>query len=108
MSCEDVLPSNLNPIKDVNHIHVQDAGWSAVEQHNKRSGNSFIYKSVVNGLSDMINDHSGPRLYIIVIEALNNDGIPWSYIAKIQHFGLHPKIPFLLSFEDVLKDFNKH
>ena len=75
MSREDILPSN--PIKYVNDEKVQHAGWSAVEQHNKRSGNSFIYKSVVNGLSDMINDHSGPRLYIIVIEALNNDGIPW-------------------------------
>ena len=108
MSNEKWFPSDLILIKNVNYRRVEEAGRSAVEQHNRRSGNSFIYKSVVNGLTDMINDHPGPRFYIIVIEALNDDGIHWSYIAKVLHFWFHHRGPFLFWFEDAFKDFNKH
>ena len=97
MSSEIVLPSDLVPIKDVNDEHVQDAGRSAVEANNEWGGHCFVYKRVVNGRSEPIIEFK-PKFYITVIEVINDDGIPWSYIAKVQHFGLHKRAPFVLSY----------
>ena len=106
MSCEKVLPSNLVPIKDVNDEHVQNAGKFAVGRNNEWGGHHFVYKRVVNGLFDpSIPD---PKFYILVIEVINDDGIPWSYIAKLDYFVLRRPDHRLYSFEDVLKDFKEH
>ena len=106
MSCENVLPSNLVPIKDVNDEHVQKAAKFAVNMNNESSGHRFIYKRVVNGLvNPSVRD---PKFYILVIEVINDDGIPWSYIAKLDYFVMGRPGHKLYSFEDVLKDFNKH
>ena len=96
------------PIRDVNHQKVQQAARAAVEWKNKQ-GHCLIYKRVVNGLSDIIdNPLPNHQYYILVIETINDDGIPWSYIAKVKHFGFNMRLPWVFSFEDVLKDFNKH
>ena len=106
MSCGNVLPSNLVAIKDVNDQHVQNDAKFAVGENNKNGGHNFVYKRVVNGLFDP--NRRDPNFYIIVIEVINDDDIPWSYIAKVdlyvRRFGMH----ILYSFEDVLKDFNKY
>ena len=110
MSWEEGMPSNLIPIKDVNEEEVQKAGRFAVEESNRNgSGHHFIYKRVVNRL--LVSANLGPinRIYIIVIEVIiDYDDMPWSYIAMVG-FYRHPWTRVvLLSFEDVLKDFNKH
>ena len=107
MSHEKVFPSDLVPIKNVDDEKVQAAGRFAVEEHNRRGGHNFIYKRVVNGLSSP-NISAEPQYYILVLEAINDKGIPWSYIAKVQYHWILRIAPFLFSFEDVLKDFNKH
>ena len=106
MSHEEVFPSDLVPIKDVNDEKVQAAGRFAVRENNRRDGHNFIYKRVVNGLSNP-NIDAEPKYYIIVIEATDDDGNPCSYIAKVEYYWIFRRAPFLFSFEDVLKDFNK-
>ena len=107
MSCKDMFPSDLFPIKDVNHKKVQEVARFVVKLKNESGGHCLIYKRVVNGLSDKIdNALHAHQYYILVIEAINDDGIPWSYIAKVKHFGLNLIDPYVFSFEDVLKDFN--
>ncbi|XP_022926152.1 uncharacterized protein LOC111433339 isoform X3 [Cucurbita moschata] len=107
MSFEEVVPSDLFPIKDVNCRKVQEAARFAVEWKNK-GGHRLIYKRVVNGLSDNTDSHAHHQYYILVIEAINDDGIPWSYIAKVKHFGGNGKEPHVFSVEDVLKNYKKH
>ena len=106
MSCEKVLPSNLVPIKDVNDEQVQRVGRIAVQMNNERRGHHFVYKRVVNGLFDP--SLHEPKFHIIVIEVINDDGIPWSYVAKVDFYVFAFPNHILYSFEDVFKDFNKH
>ncbi|XP_022964757.1 psbP domain-containing protein 6, chloroplastic-like [Cucurbita moschata] len=73
MSGKEEFPSNLVPIKDVNEEEVQKAGRFAVKQYNEEHGHHFIYKGVVNGLYAPIID-GNPKYFIIVIEAVNDDG----------------------------------
>ena len=107
MSSEEVFPSHLFPIRDVNHENVQQAARAAVGWKNKH-GHRLIYKRVVNGLFHKVDNTRGHQYFILVIEAMNDDGIPWSYIAKVKHYGFNMKAPWVFSFEDVLEDFNKH
>ena len=108
MSCVEVLPSHLIPIKDVNEERVQQAGRFAVGENNKINEHRFIYKRVVNCLYNGIKA-STHSTFIIVIEVINDDGIPWSYIAKVQyHYWPFLRPPILCFFEDVLKDFIKN
>ena len=101
MSCEN-FPSDLVPIKDVNEEHVQKVGRFAVEQHNKDEGHRFIYKRVVNGLyGPMIGWRD--KYYIIVIEAINDHGFHWSYIAKVVWPAVWPDFYKLCSFEEVIE-----
>ena len=108
MMSEVVLPSNLVPIKDVNVEKVQNIGRFAVEMNNWIGGCPLIYKRVVNGMSSQIKVRLPRMLYIIVIEAINDDRISRSYIAKVDVFIFHELPHNLLSFEDVLKDFYEH
>ena len=67
----------------------------------------FIYKRIVNGLFRLINVVE--PFYILVIEAINDEGIHWSFIAKVKKFlfmhMIYPPPPShkLLSFEEVIK-----
>ena len=83
MSCDEVLPEDLIPIKDVNEERVQQAGRFAVEEYNKINQHHFIYKRVVGGRSGRSN--AGNYIFSIEIEVLNDDGILWSLIAKVQY-----------------------
>ena len=85
MSCGEVFTLNLIPIKDVNKEIVQRAGKFVVEENNRIHGHRFIYKHVVNGLSDP-NINVEPRFYIIMIEVINDDGIHWSYITNVKYY----------------------
>ena len=110
MSSGEVCPSIPLPvIKDVNDKEVQEAAKFAVEENNRIGGHCFIYKRVVNGLLyGMANIHIVIKEYILVIEVQKDDGIPWSYIAKVR-FNVRPlNEMYLESFEDALKDFNRH
>ena len=87
MSRVEGLPLDaLVPIKDVNILVVRNAGTFIVEKNNENSGHRFIYKRVVNGLVGMTREHRPRRIYIIMIEVINNDDIPWSFITKVQNF----------------------
>ena len=87
MSRVEGLPLDaLVPIKDVNILVVQNAGRFVVEKNNENSGHRFIYKRVVNGLVGMTRERRPRRIYIIVIEVINNNDIPWSFITKVQNF----------------------
>ena len=99
-----MLLSGLIPIKDVNEYDVEGAGRFAVLENNKNGGHRFVYKRVVNGLSGLINEGRN-KLFILVIEAINDDGISWSYIAKVKSFVGIFFLPILISFDDVLKGF---
>ena len=104
MSWENVLPSNLVPIKDVKEDEVERAGRFAVEEHNSSGGHHFVYKRVVNGLYGPIISWDR-RYFIIVIEAINDHGFHWSYIAKVKRFRTWPPLNNhgLLSFEEVIE-----
>ena len=45
------------------------------------------------------------KYFIIVIEAVNDDGFLWSYIAKVKRIRLwpHGEIHMLFSFEEVIE-----
>ena len=101
------LHSNLVPINDVNDEEVQRVGRFAVEAFNKGGGHRLIYKGVVNGLSCLVNA-GRIKYFFIVIEAKNEDCIPWSYIAEVHACVSKHKMYNLLYFEDVLKDCSKH
>ena len=68
-----MFPLDLFPIKDVNHEKVQQATRAAVTWYNEIYGHCFIYKRVVNGLSDSIDNHVHHQYYILVIEAINDE-----------------------------------
>ena len=99
----------LVPIKDVNILVVRNAGTFIVEKNNENSGHRFIYKRVVNSLVGMTREHRPRRIYIIVIEVINNDDIPWSFITKVHNFlfvhVIYPSPPThkLSSFKEVLE-----
>jgi len=110
MSRVEGLPLDaLVPIKDVNILIVQNVGRFVVEKNNENSGHRFIYKHVVNGLVGMTRERRPRRIYIIVIEVINNDDIPWSFITKVQNFlfvhVIYPSPPThkLSSFKEVLE-----
>ena len=87
MSRVEGLPLDaLVPIKDVNILVVRNAGMFEVEKNNENSRHRFIYNRVVNGLVGMTRERRPRRIYIIVIEVINNDDIPWSSITKVQNF----------------------
>ena len=103
MSGLEEFPSNLVPIKDVNDKQVQRAGRFAVDRHNKNVGHHFSYKGVVNGVYNPIIG-GDLKYFIIVIEAINDDGFRWSYIAKVVWFPFMPREFYkLLSFEEVIE-----
>ena len=102
MSDEEVLPSDLVPIKDVNDQPVHIIGRFAVEEHNRKGGHHFIYERVVNGLCSVDNFELF-KCYIVVIEAKNDDGFHWSYIAKVRRMNSLPPKLYLSSFEEVIK-----
>ena len=100
MSCVSVFPFDEAPIKDVNDLIVQRAARFVVEEINRRGKHHLIYKRVVNGL---FYDLSGRCIvYILVIEAINEHCIPWSYIARVEHFLRDDKFTFL-SFKEVIE-----
>ena len=101
MSCEK-FPSDLVPIKDVNEKVVQIVGRFAVDKHNSSGGHHFIYKGVVNGLYGPIIEW-GPNYFILVIEAINDHGFHWSYIAKVVKLPVWPDSFELCSFEEVIE-----
>ena len=110
MSSVEGLPLDaLVPIKDVNILVVQNAGRFVIEKNNENSEHRVIYKRVVNGLVSMTREHRPCRIYIIVIEVINNDDIPWSFITKVQNFLfvhlIYPSPPTykLSSFKEVLE-----
>ena len=89
MSRVEGLPLDaLVPIKDVNILVVQNAGRFGVEKNNENSGHRFIYKRVVNGLVGMTRERRPRRIYIIVIEVINNDDISWSLLQRCRTFFL--------------------
>ena len=89
---------------DVNEEEWRIVGRFAVDEFNKISGRQLIYKHVVNG---RVINAGRNIIFIFVIEVLNEDVISWSYIAKVESCGFNLKMLDLLSFEDVLKDYNK-
>ena len=101
-----MFPSNIVPIKNVNEEELQKVGRFGVEVYNN-NGERLIYLRVVNGLFYTING-GRIRIFIIVIEVINDDDIPCSYIAKVEYYVFNRMMPQLSSFEDVLKEFNKH
>ncbi|XP_022926150.1 uncharacterized protein LOC111433339 isoform X2 [Cucurbita moschata] len=108
MSCEPVFPPVPYAIRGVNHKKVQEAAEAAIKWKNEKERRCLIYKRVINGLSDSKCNHEDSQHYVLVIEAINDDGIPWSYIAKVKHFGGNGKEPHVFSVEDVLKNYKKH
>ena len=84
---------------NVNEEKLQKVGRFAMEVYNKNS-ERLIDLRVVNGLPYTINGDK-IRIFIIVIEAINDDGIPWSYNAKVEYYVFNPMMPQLLSFSNI-------
>ena len=89
MSFGEMLNLNFVPIKDVNEEEVQRVARFVMKAIDENRPSWLIYKRVVNGLYALLDSNidGGPKLFIIVIEAIDDNGIPWSYIAKVKFLG---------------------